>query len=99
MNQVTAMHAVLFNLQSTSPKTLIVGIFNATPCRFSDVSEVSDISSALTHVCKMIDSYPEIIDIIGQSTRPIALQVVLDVDIRRIVPLIKGHSRCCAKGD
>ena len=66
-----------------------MGIFNATPYRLSGGSEVTDISSALTRVCKMIDSNPEIIAIDGQSTQPSAEQVSLDVEIARVVPLTR----------
>ena len=67
---------------------LIMGIVNATGDSFSEGAR-SDQKSALDRALKLIDDGADIIDIGGESTRPGAETVAVDVEIERISGLLK----------
>ena len=52
------------------PRTLIMGILNATPDSFSDGGQFLDPHAALTHALQMLDDGADILDLGGESTRP-----------------------------
>ena len=66
----------------------VMGILNVTPDSFSDGGEHCEITSALIHARQMISEGAELIDIGGESTRPGALPVAADEEIRRTAPVI-----------
>ena len=68
----------------------IMGILNVTPDSFSDGGHFSAHDAALTHARKMIAEGAAIIDIGGESTRPGALPVDADEEIRRTIPVIQS---------
>lgn len=68
----------------------VMGILNVTPDSFSDGGQFSALETALTHARKMIAEGVAIIDIGGESTRPGALPVDADEEIRRTVPVIRA---------
>ena len=67
---------------------LVMGIVNATGDSFSEGAR-SDQKSALDRALKLIDDGADIIDIGGESTRPGAETVAVDVEIERISGLLK----------
>lgn len=68
----------------------IMGILNVTPDSFSDGGSYTSVDKALIQVEKMIDSGAKIIDVGGESTRPGAVFVESEEEIRRILPIIKA---------
>lgn len=75
-------------------KPLIMGILNVTPDSFSDGGRYQSLESAISHAEHMIESGVDIIDIGAESTRPGALPLPLDEELRRIMPLIYALRDC-----
>ncbi|SHF21882.1 dihydropteroate synthase [Tissierella praeacuta DSM 18095] len=66
----------------------IMGILNVTPDSFSDGGRFYNIDKALLHVEKMIKSGADIIDVGGESTRPNHIQISVEEEIERVMPVI-----------
>ncbi|MFK4786218.1 dihydropteroate synthase [Fusobacterium sp. MFO224] len=73
-------------------KTLIMGILNVTPDSFSDGGDYVDLNKAFEKAKKMIEDGVDIIDIGGMSTRPGHSDVPINIEIDRVVPIIKKIS-------
>ncbi|KTC92003.1 dihydropteroate synthase [Legionella cincinnatiensis] len=68
---------------------LIMGILNVTPDSFSDGGQFLSVNHACEHAFQLIAQGVDIIDIGGQSTRPGAQQVSVDVELKRVIPIIE----------
>ena len=68
----------------------IMGILNFTPDSFSDSGRFFQLDKALFQVEKMLREGASIIDIGGESTRPMAQEVALDEELARVVPLVEA---------
>lgn len=76
------------------PRTLIMGILNATPDSFSDGGKFQTLEVAVARGLQMVDEGADIIDIGGESTRPGAAPVQPLEEIARTVPVIgKLHEK------
>ena len=73
-----------------SHQAQIMGILNVTPDSFSDGGHFAAHDAALVHACKMITEGAAIIDIGGESTRPGAIPVDADIELRRTIPVIRS---------
>ncbi|MBM7646440.1 dihydropteroate synthase [Scopulibacillus daqui] len=73
-----------------SKKTIIMGILNVTPDSFSDGGCYNRIDVAVSHALEMIRDGADIIDIGGESTRPGSDFIPLDIELERIIPVIKA---------
>ena len=71
-------------------KPIIMGILNVTPDSFSDGGQFSGVNTAWQQASKMLAEGVDIIDVGGESTRPNAVKVDVDEQIRRVVPVIEG---------
>jgi dihydropteroate synthase len=71
-------------------RPLVMGILNATPDSFSDGGRFSDREAALSHARRMIGEGADILDIGGESTRPNAEPVPLQLELDRTIPLIEA---------
>jgi dihydropteroate synthase len=69
-------------------RPLVMGIVNVTPDSFSDGGKWLDASAAAAHALKLVDQGADILDIGGESTRPGAEPVLLEEELRRVVPVI-----------
>nr|WP_245942641.1 dihydropteroate synthase [Candidatus Colwellia aromaticivorans] len=67
-----------------------MGILNVTPDSFSDGGQFTHFDSALKQVEQMIEQGVDIIDIGGESTRPGAVDVRVQDEIVRVIPLLKA---------
>lgn len=67
-----------------------MGILNVTPDSFSDGLPGAPAEQFITKAKHLIDEGADIIDIGGESTRPGALPVDADEEIRRILPVMAG---------
>lgn len=68
----------------------IMGILNFTPDSFSDSGQFFSLDKALFQVEKMLKEGASIIDIGGESTRPMAEEVSEGEELRRVVPLVEA---------
>ena len=79
-------------------RTYVMGVVNVTPDSFSGdgvLSVIGDVQSAIDQALRMEDEGADIIDIGGESTRPVSIypdaQPVSDDDeISRVIPVIDG---------
>ena len=76
-----------------SQNPIIMGILNITKDSFHDGGRYFDLKNALTRAEKMIKEGADIIDIGGESTRPGALPIDAQEEIKRIRPVIKELSK------
>lgn len=90
MTRWTARRADIAGLDLSRP--VIMGILNVTPDSFSDGGQFDDIARAVGHATQMRDAGADLIDIGGESTRPGADFVPVDVEIERTVPVIAALS-------
>jgi dihydropteroate synthase len=67
-----------------------MGIVNTTPDSFSDGGRWLDASAAIRHALKLRDEGADILDVGGESTRPGAIGVSVDEELRRVLPVIKA---------
>lgn len=70
-------------------KTYIMGILNITPDSFSDGGDFTNIDNALKKVNEMIENGVDIVDIGGESTKPFSKPVDHEIQLSRIIPVIK----------
>ena len=70
-------------------KTYVMGILNVTPDSFSDGGEFDNLDAAMAQVTQMLDHGVDIIDIGGQSNRPVVRENSLAVELERVVPVIQ----------
>ncbi|MCQ9120746.1 dihydropteroate synthase [Rodentibacter pneumotropicus] len=68
----------------------IMGILNFTPDSFSDSGKFFSLDKALFQVEKMLNEGASIIDIGGESTRPMADEVSEQEELQRVVPLVEA---------
>jgi dihydropteroate synthase len=76
-----------------SLKTFIMGILNVTPDSFSDGGKFYDTGRAVEQVLLMQEDGADIIDIGGESSRPGAKPVPFDVELSRVIPVLKAIIR------
>ncbi|HEX9642422.1 MAG TPA: dihydropteroate synthase [Acidimicrobiia bacterium] len=80
---------------STGDHTLIMGIVNVTPDSFSDggafvgdAAGPADHAAALAHGLRLVADGADVVDVGGESTRPGAADVPLDVELQRVIPVV-----------
>ena len=79
-----------------SRKTLVIGILNVTPDSFSDGGKYTDVNKSVKAALKMEQEGADIIDIGGESTRPGADPIDVEIEQSRVMPVIDGikmHSK------
>jgi len=74
-------------------RPLIMGILNVTPDSFSDGGKNHKPAVAIAAGKRMAREGADIIDVGGESTRPGAESVPLDVEIDRVLPVIEGLAK------
>ena len=67
-----------------------MGVVNVTPDSFSDGGQYLDPEAAVAHGLRLEAEGAAILDVGGESTRPGALPVPLDEELRRILPVLEG---------
>lgn len=72
-----------------SKRTYIMGILNRTPDSFGDGGRFMKEEDAIKRIFEMASEGADIIDIGGESTRPGAEPVTLDVELERTIPIIR----------
>lgn len=74
----------------------IMGIVNVTPDSFSDGGKHATLAAAADHARKLIAQGADIIDIGGESTRPMAEPVGVTEEMERVIPLVEILRGCGA---
>lgn len=67
-----------------------MGILNVTPDSFSDGGHYQDTDTAVKHALQMVAEGADIIDVGGESTRPGAERLAADIQIQRVIPVIRA---------
>ena len=75
-------------LDLSSPQ--IMGILNFTPDSFSDSGQFFQLNKTLVQIETMLQQGASIIDIGGESTRPMAEEVTLEQELERVIPLVEA---------
>ena len=76
-----------------SDRTYIMGVLNVTPDSFYDKGRFFDQKKAVKHALDMEYLGADIIDVGGESTRPGAIDVSVDEELRRVIPVIQAISK------
>ncbi len=71
-------------------RPLIMGILNVTPDSFYDGGRYARLDAALHRVEAMLEEGVDIVDVGGESTRPGAEPVPLEVEMERVVPVVEA---------
>ena len=86
MQRITTPRAAISGV--ALDRTRLMGIVNVTPDSFSDGGDFLDAESAATHARNLVAEGAEIVDIGGESTRPGSMEVPLEAEKQRILPVI-----------
>jgi dihydropteroate synthase len=70
--------------------TLIMGIVNVTPDSFSDGGRYLGGADAIAHGRALLSAGADMLDIGGESTRPGAERVAVDVERARVLPVVEA---------
>lgn len=71
----------------------VMGILNVTPDSFSDGGSHAGADEALAHAERLMEEGADVIDVGGESTRPGADPVPEEVEVARVVPVIREMRR------
>jgi dihydropteroate synthase len=71
-------------------RCLVMGVLNVTPDSFSDGGLFLDADRAVAHGLALVDDGADLVDVGGESTRPGAQRIDLEVELGRIVPVVTG---------
>ena len=73
-----------------SGRCLVMGVINVTPDSFSDGGKWLDAKTAIAHGIDLVAGGADIVDVGGESTRPGALRIDADEELRRVIPVVKA---------
>ena len=68
----------------------VMGIVNVTPDSFSDGGSHDNARDALAHCEALVEQGADILDIGGESTRPGSPAVPLDMELARVIPVVRA---------
>jgi dihydropteroate synthase len=74
-------------------RPLVMGILNVTPDSFSDGGQFDTTEKAVAHGLEMQEQGADVLDVGGESTRPGAAPVPLDVELSRVVPVVEALAK------
>lgn len=69
---------------------LLMGVLNVTPDSFSDGGRFLEPQAAIEHAWRLVEEGADLLDIGGESTRPYALPVSADEELRRVMPVLEA---------
>ena len=73
-------------------RTLVMGVVNVTPDSFSDGGEWLDPEDAIAHGLELLAEGADLVDVGGESTRPGAVRPSQEVELARVIPVIRAVS-------
>ena len=68
----------------------VMGIVNVTPDSFSDGGLWLDPDRAVAHGLELVAQGADLVDVGGESTRPGAVRVTREEELRRVLPVVRG---------
>ncbi|MBD2074760.1 dihydropteroate synthase [Phormidium sp. FACHB-592] len=71
-------------------RTYLMGVLNVTPDSFSDGGLFHAPEAAIVQARTLIAAGVDILDVGGQSTRPNAIEISLDEELERVLPIIQA---------
>lgn len=71
----------------------VMGIVNATPDSFYDGGRHATADAAIAHALSLAAQGAHILDVGGESTRPLADEVSASEELERVIPVIRGLRR------
>lgn len=74
-------------------RPLVMGIVNVTPDSFSDGGRYTSTDLAVAHGLRLVEQGAQLLDIGGESSRPGAVPVPLDEELRRVAPVVEALVR------
>lgn len=74
-------------------RPVVMGILNMTPDSFSDGGELTGIDQAVDRAATMVAAGAGLLDVGGESTRPGAAEVPVDLEVRRTAPVVDALVR------
>jgi len=87
---ITTMELRLGKRVLTLEQPRVMGVLNVTPDSFSDGGRYASTDNALAHAQEMYRAGADIIDVGGESTRPGAKAIPLQVELDRVIPVVEG---------
>lgn len=75
---------------SVLDRCLVMGVLNVTPDSFSDGGRWSEADVAVAHGLEMVARGADLVDVGGESTRPGSVRVDLEVELTRVLPVVRG---------
>jgi dihydropteroate synthase len=69
-------------------RTLIMGVLNVTPDSFSDGGKFLSVKKAVAAAIEIEAAGADILDVGGESTRPGARPIPLEIEIQRVIPIL-----------
>src|SRR5437016_11213884 len=70
----------------------VMGIVNVTPDSFSDGGRAGTLDEAVAHAERLVAEGADLLDIGGESSRPGAGPVLLEEELRRVIPVVEALS-------
>ncbi|MGA0200185.1 MAG: dihydropteroate synthase [Prochlorotrichaceae cyanobacterium] len=77
------------SLFAWNDRTYVMGILNVTPDSFSDGGRFNTREAAIAQAQYLIEGGVDILDVGGQSTRPGSVQISLQEELDRVIPVIQ----------
>lgn len=68
----------------------VMGVVNVTPDSFSDGGLWLDPDRALAHGLELVSQGADVVDVGGESTRPGAVRITCEEELRRVIPVVQG---------
>ncbi len=90
MSAITRHPLGLPPLLTAVDRCLVMGVLNVTPDSFSDGGHWLDSDTAVRHGIAMAADGADIVDVGGESTRPGAERIDVDVELDRVLPVVIG---------
>ncbi len=72
-----------------------MGVLNVTPDSFSDGGQFDTVETALAQSHRLVNAGVDILDIGGQSTRPQAVEISLQEELDRVLPVLSALRQQC----
>ncbi len=69
-------------------RCLVMGVVNVTPDSFSDGGRWFDPDDAVRHGLELMAQGADLLDVGGESTRPGAVRIPVEEELRRVVPVV-----------
>ncbi len=71
-------------------RVIVFGVLNVTPDSFSDGGRYNSLDAAVEHGRQLQAEGADVVDVGGESTRPGAVRVDAEEEIRRVVPVVRA---------